>query len=205
MNIDEYMMKHFPGLSLEPPLFYNWNIGIRFELGDPHEEDEKKYMERVLKRGLTLLKALHQNHDELFIVCYYDKLKREPYKKVNAFNRSMRNKHVKYQMHHQVFPFREPEEDEDDEYETHRLLLKCEVQDVNLPKMIRRFFYRNDMPRLYFVNIKRGTIFSIYDDRGCDLVSTKKENIEEIYYTFNEWILDWDRSRIDGLFQNNLS
>lgn len=201
LNIDEYMLKHFPGLSLEPPLFYNWNIGIRFELGNPQEEDEKIYMERVLKRSKTLLQTLHKNNDEIFIVCHFDLHKRELYKKLNVFNPFMRNKNVKYQMRHTVFPFRDPEEDENDEWETHRLLLKCEVQDINLPKIIRPFFYKDATPRLYFINIKRETIFSIYDDRGCDLVSAKKESIEEIYHTFNDWILDWDRPRIEQLFK----
>jgi hypothetical protein len=170
-------------------------------LGNPHEEDEKIYMELVLKRVLNLVQALHQNKDEIFIVCHFDRLKRELYKKLNVFNPFMRNKNVKYKMLHQVFLFRGPEEYEEDEWETHRLLLKCEVQDINLSKIIRTFFNRDDMPRLYFINIKRETIFSIYDDRGCNLVSTKKENIEEIYHTFNDWILDWDRSRIDQLFK----
>jgi len=199
LNIDEYMMKRFPGLYLEPPLFYNWNIGIRFELGNPQEEDEKNYMERVLKRSNTLLQTLHQNNDEIFIVCHFDRHKREQYKKLNVFNPFMRNKKVKYQMRHTVLPFREPEEDEDVEWETHRLLLKCKVQDINLPKIIQTFFYKDAMPRLYFINIKRETIFSIYDSRGCDLVSAKKENIEEIYHTFNDWILDWDRSRMEQM------
>lgn len=56
------------------------------------------------------------------------------------------------------------------------------------------------MPRLYFINIKKETIFSIYDGRGCDLVATNKESIEEINHFFNDWILDYDRSRINQLF-----
>lgn len=201
LNIDEYMIKHFPGLFLEPPLFYNWNIGIRFELGNPREDDESIYMERVLRRAITLLQVLHQNNDEIFIGCHFDQQKKELYKKLNVFNPFLKYKNVKYQIRHKVFPFREPEEDEDEHWVTHRLSLKCMAQDINLAKMILTYFYKDSMPRLYFINIKRETIFSIYDDRGCDLVSAKKENIEEIYHTFNDWILNYDRSRIDQLFK----
>jgi hypothetical protein len=200
LDINKYMMKNFPGLSLEPPLFYNWNVGIRFELGDPNEEDEKKYMERVLKRSKTLLQTLHKKDDEIFIVCYFDQLNRKSFKKLNVFTPFLTRKNIKYQIKHQIFPFRDPEEDEDGEWETHRLLLKCVVADINLPRIIQAFFY-NDMPRLYFINIKRETIFSIYDDRGCDLVATKKEALKEIYHVFNDWILDYDRSRINKLFK----
>ncbi|MFP3887505.1 hypothetical protein U8V97_18885, partial [Priestia filamentosa] len=29
----DYMHKTFPNLELRPPLFYSWDVGIRFELG----------------------------------------------------------------------------------------------------------------------------------------------------------------------------
>jgi hypothetical protein len=193
------MIKNFPGLSLEPPLFYNWNIGIRFELGDPNEENDEIYMDRVLKRAKTLLQTLHKKGDEIFIVCYFDQLHRKPYKKLNVFTPFLTRKNIKYQIKHHVFPFRDPEDDEANEWGNHMLLLKCEVADIKLTRIIRAFFY-SDMPRLYFINIKKETIFSIYDDRGCDLVATKKETIEEIYHVFNDWILDYDRSRINKLF-----
>jgi hypothetical protein len=199
LKIDEYMMKYFPGLSLEPPLFYNWEIGIRFELGDPNEENDVVYMDRVLKRAKSLLHTLHEKSDEIFIVCFFDELKRKPYKKLNVFTPFLTRKNIKYQIKHHLFPFRETEDDDADEWRTHRLLLKCEVTDINLTKIIRAFFY-SDMPRLYFINLKKETIFSIYDNRGCDLVATNKETIEAIYHDFNDWILDYDRSHINQLF-----
>jgi len=33
--LDRYMDEKFPGLKMESPLFYNADIGIRFEIGDP--------------------------------------------------------------------------------------------------------------------------------------------------------------------------
>ncbi|WP_452233326.1 DUF3885 domain-containing protein [Kroppenstedtia sanguinis] len=38
MLLKNYLNTHFPSLPLRPPLFYNWKIGIRFELGDLEEE-----------------------------------------------------------------------------------------------------------------------------------------------------------------------
>ncbi len=32
--------------------------------------------------------------------------------------------------------------------------------------------------RIYFLNIKRATIFHVYDDRGCDLLATSPEAIQ---------------------------
>jgi len=33
MLLNDFMNDNFPNLQLSPPLFYNWEIGIRFELG----------------------------------------------------------------------------------------------------------------------------------------------------------------------------
>ena len=37
MLLKDYMNEHFPKLELKPSLFYNWEIGIRFELGVNYE------------------------------------------------------------------------------------------------------------------------------------------------------------------------
>jgi hypothetical protein len=56
MTYDQFMSNHFPNLILRPPLLYNWNVGIRFELGDSNAYDLDKnfYMERVYKRAIPL-------------------------------------------------------------------------------------------------------------------------------------------------------
>jgi hypothetical protein len=68
VRIDEYLESNFSNLKLRPPLFYNWKFGIRFELGDPNEDDTKIYMERVYFRAISLFKALHSAEDEIMIV-----------------------------------------------------------------------------------------------------------------------------------------
>ncbi|WP_419715130.1 DUF3885 domain-containing protein [Heyndrickxia oleronia] len=42
--------------------------------------------------------------------------------------------------------------------------------------------------RIYFFNIHKETIFQIYDDTGCDLLSTKPDSIRDIYERYNHWI-----------------
>ncbi len=33
MKLNDFMQETFPNLALRPPLFYSWDMGIRFELG----------------------------------------------------------------------------------------------------------------------------------------------------------------------------
>jgi hypothetical protein len=63
MRYRNYVEKHFQDLILTSPLFYSWNVGIRFELGEPEmiRIDEKLYMEQVYLRAIELFKALHGN------------------------------------------------------------------------------------------------------------------------------------------------
>ena len=54
--------------------------------------------------------------------------------------------------------------------------------------------------RVYFININKNTIFHIYDDRGCDVLATSPNTIRNMYYTYNDWILEYDRNKIDKVF-----
>ncbi|WP_249662566.1 DUF3885 domain-containing protein, partial [Lysinibacillus fusiformis] len=55
--------------------------------------------------------------------------------------------------------------------------------------------------RIRDLNIKKKTIFHVFDDRGCDLLATSPECIRDIYYTYNDWILDYDKDKIDIVFK----
>lgn len=171
---------------------------MRFELGDPKEENEKIYYDRVYNRSKTLFSAVHHAHDELFIVAHDYQIvgARKRWRRAKLVTSFLREKNMKYTMQHQLLPFNE---DEDEVY-THQFSLKCRVKDINEKALIKALFASN-MSWIYFVNITKGTIFHIYDDRGCDLVATKKEAIRGIYNEYNDWILNYDKKKIDDVFQ----
>jgi hypothetical protein len=54
---------------------------------------------------------------------------------------------------------------------------------------------------IYFLNLTKKIIFHLYDDRGCDILAANKEEIRYLYQELNDWILDYDRKRIDLLFK----
>lgn len=192
------MEERFPNLWLAPPLFYNWEIGLRFELGNPKEEDDKVYFDRVIKRAKALFSALHNADDELFIVAHDYQLvgvKRKG-KRPKLFTSYLRDKNVKYRIQHRIVPH----EEDDMEVCKHQFSLRCQVKDLHHQRLVEALF-NAAMPWIYFVNLTKGTIFHIYDDRGGDLVAAKKETIEGIYNKYNNWILDYDRDKMDELFK----
>ena len=53
---------------------------------------------------------------------------------------------------------------------------------------------------VHFVCVKVHVLFHLYDDRGADLVADKKETIQHIYRSFHDWISDFDRDKIERIF-----
>nr|WP_274388571.1 MULTISPECIES: DUF3885 domain-containing protein [Brevibacillus] len=204
------MESNFSNLKLRPPLFYNWKFGIRFELGDPNEDDTKIYMERVYFRAISLFKSLHSAEDEIMIVANVHHAGEENIlrrRKVKIYHHYIKAKDVLHRLQHQVIPYVFEDVYEIYDFETHRYALNCQVADVKYVHLIKAICNK-DMgirPKIFhdvfFVNLSKSTIFHIYDDRGCDVIASSKESIRFLYEQYNDWILDYDRGAIGKVFQ----
>lgn len=54
--------------------------------------------------------------------------------------------------------------------------------------------------RCYIADFAVGTVLHVYDDRGMDLIATAPAALRPIYERFNDWLLDYDRARMDATF-----
>ncbi len=212
MRLKEYMLETFPNLELRPPLFYSWAIGIRFRLGVNYDctniYENCPYLEGVYNRAITLFQFLHATEDDIYIVVDVDDYADgETFKhKLNIFSKYVKEKSDLFKLQKNTIPYVFPEDDEDGVYKTHRYTLKCKVSDLKYIPMIKAIC-NQDMgikPRIfhmvYFININKNTIFHIYDDRGCDVLATSPNTIRNMYHTYNDWILEYDRNKIDKVF-----
>lgn len=215
MQLNNFMREHYHNLQLRLPLFYSWDIGIRFELGVnwkwEYDYPDNPYVLGCCKRAITLFEALHAPNEEIFVVMdIHDfqnskKLKR----KLKNFPRYV-NKSLLFKVKHEALPFIYPEDNEDGKLITHRFTLQCKTSDLNYMPLLKAIC-NQDLglkPRIshsvYFININRKTIFQVYDDRGCDLLATSPATIRNIYEKHNDWILDYDRVKIDKVFNTTL-
>ena len=213
MNLADFMNENFSNLELKVPLFYNWEIGIRFELGVNYDRENNKenspYLQGVYYRAINLFESLHPQDDEIFMVAnvndYGDGATFN--RKLQIFSRYVQEKSTLKQLKHVTIPYVYPEDDEDDKYKTHRFILKCKTSDIKYIPLLKAIC-NNDTgikPSIhhdvFFINIKNKTVFNIYDDRGCDLVASSSETIKDIYDKYNDWILDYDRNKIDQVFK----
>ncbi|MFC7371603.1 DUF3885 domain-containing protein [Fictibacillus iocasae] len=193
------------------PLFYQWDYAIRFELGvmSLSGDDDQLYLENVYKKALTLFHSLHEKEDQLIVAAsvsdYGYGIKQPGH--LHFFSKYIKERSMLRTLTHQTLPYMYAEDEEDDECATHVFTLTCRMEDLRLHPMIKAIC-RHDMGmkpsiphEIYFINRTKGTIFFIYDDRGCDVLGTSRESLEHMYHDYNAWILDYDRKEIDETFK----
>lgn len=211
MQLNDFMHKTFPHLELRPPLFYSWDIGIRFELGvewkREYDYPNNPYVLGCYKRAITLFEAIHSPTEDILVVIDVN-----DFNKGKNFRRQLKNyspyvkRSLLFKLKHQVLPYIFPEDDEEGKYKTHRFTLKCKTSDFKYVPLLKTICNQDlglkpsIFHRVYFININRKTIFHVYDDRGCDLLAPSPDSIRDIYKKYNAWILDYDKPEIDQVF-----
>ena len=57
-------------------------------------------------------------------------------------------------------------------------------------------------PLVSFVSIENECIFSVYDDRGCDIVFFSVDKYKEFYLKLEQYFLDYDREKMKETFES---
>jgi hypothetical protein len=213
MHLKSYLTKNFKNLSLNSPLFYNWDYGIRFNIGyldlwlndDGRKVLNFEYAKQGLARVKTLFEYLFDANDEVIVVCQQYSDGRQKIKKQSFCFRN-----VSQYSELESYKIENPYFDKDNEYTKkehwHRVVLHCKVEDINQQEFFKHsleydFRYRNDI-EVYFINKNKNIIFHNYDDRGLDVVAKEPKSLKKLYEKYNNWILDYDRLKIDIIFNN---
>lgn len=219
-TLNRFMEEYFDRLELRPPLFYLWKYGIRFEISNPDLSfGDKANLEQVYERSAGIFNRVFEENDEILLVMnvYCEKgsklLQKRP---LNLYRKYVKNKDTLKKLEHTVLPSVFLGDDDGDDYKnevTHRFVLICpknEIRYIQLlsaiayedfghPSCILKGFPRNGYD-IFFVNLTKKIIYHLYDDRGCDVIASDKEEIRFFYEEYKEWILDYDRKEIESLF-----
>ncbi len=59
--------------------------------------------------------------------------------------------------------------------------------------------------RVYLIDYRAKVIMHMYDDRGLDIIATNASDLLPVYGRFNNWILEYERHRIEFRFKNFLA
>ncbi len=60
--------------------------------------------------------------------------------------------------------------------------------------------FRELSSAVFFLNTTDHILYHLYDDRGLDVVAETKESILPLYQQFQNWLLDYDKKRMQTIF-----
>ena len=197
MEVTTFLKENFPNLKLEPPLFYNWPIGIRYEIGMPNRTDLTSYLQGCYKRAITLFDEINEIDDQIVMVIDVFN-KKVGSRNILPYLKDKKNKRVR--LEHVLM----------EELVVHRFSFVGTKNEIYYKQLVKKIcdkdfysFMRKKDYIVYFINLDKKTIYYLYDDRGCDIIASDRNNLRHLYEKYNEWILDYDREEIDKIFHDN--
>jgi hypothetical protein len=162
------------------------------------------YLQDVYDRAIKLFRAIFHTDDDLVVVINVHQEKKKRLKKTNIYSKYVNNRAVRSTFRHFQVPFLFDETD--DGMLTHQFHFICKTRYLRIYALLKAIANQDfgTMPsfphEVYFLHATKGIIFYLYDDRGCDVIASSTEELREIYHTYSDWILDYDREEIDNLF-----
>lgn len=223
MDLKEYLYNNFPELILKPSIYRQWHTGIHFDLGlgmSPYKSGTYKLNQdlfnNVYDQALCIFNELFTEEDEIFLVTnvYKYKSSKPKNKRIKVYDRGIKNKGLNFQIRQESLPYVFDEEDADDYY-TSRFTIKCRKKDINYLRIIKAACnedfplspkfggnFGSYYPDVFFINTSRDIIFFIYDDRGCEVISSNIETIRPLYEKYKNWMDENYREEIDKRFKS---
>lgn len=224
MKLKEYMIQTFPGVTLVPSIYFQWENHLHFDFGkDKYQFKEDgntynmEYFTQLYRYNKSLFKDIFSKEDTVFLVTNVYRFKQENIKnsqKINVYNKFIKKKDLKFHIRQEIFPFLF-EDEEADLYCTYQLSLQCFAEDIKYEPLIQAANHEDfpdlhprlgrkieiSYPDVFFINVTKDIIMFIYDDRGCEVIAKNKEMIRDLYEAYKEWIPDYERESIDSLFK----
>jgi Domain of unknown function (DUF3885) len=218
MDLHTYLHTTFPGLTLKPSLYHQWDIRLHFEFANDiyqFKDDGTLNLDRfhlAYNQALAIFNSLFAEQDDIFLVTniYQHKDSHTHAKPSKTYKRFLKNRQLRFTIKHMTLPFTT---DHEEEYSISQFCLSCEKRDFNYPLLIKAacnedFPLKPKLgrakgayyPDVFFINISKNIIFFIYDDRGCEVIANTKEALLPIYEHYNELIGEFNREETEQIF-----
>ncbi|MFF2880386.1 DUF3885 domain-containing protein [Bacillus thuringiensis] len=224
MQLKEYMNQTFPGVTLVPSIYSQWENHLHFDFGkdkyqivEGTDDLNMEYFSQLYTDNKYLFEDIFLKEDVVFVVANVYRFKKENIKtpqKINIYNKYIKKRDLKFRIRQETLPFLF-EDEEADLYCTSQFSLKCLAEDIKYELLIQAVNHE-DFPDLYprlgrkkevsypdvfLINATKDIVMFIYDDRGCEVIAKNKEIIRGLYEKYKEWIPVYERESIDSLFK----
>lgn len=212
--MNQYFCEQFPGFKLQKPIFYNWPIGLRFEIG-PNEIElwkdferktcNEEYFEVSLARAISIFEAVFGKDDDIEII----------YQQYSDGRKKIRKGNFIFKQIEATKTSLAKRSDARDIYELDyksqcwkRLnISSLFIEDINYKNILLSLIHADFGCRApsmrgecFFINKTKNIILNLYDDRGMDVISSNREALLPLYKSHNDWLLDYDREKMDLVF-----
>lgn len=185
----------------QQPWFYNNKLSLRCELGIG---DETVYLENSVNRALDIFNILFK--DDIIDCVFLDEYTIED--DIND-NVKFVNDEVDQPDINQYFNFDKTIDlnitnNNNELYENVVSLKRHFTYNIGKTKIetIIKKQILNEAHIYHFVSFKNNFIYSIYDDRGCDIVFFDEEKYKEFYLKLENYFLDYDRESMKNTFNS---
>ena len=215
-----FLNRYFHGELLTPSLFETWKPALRFEISDEEATmADIDAMQEAVERSVTLFDEVFYEEDNLLVVAdvYTTKdhlfLKKRP---LTTYRTFVKEQDVLNQLRHELIP--EGISEEGEEMVTHRFLQPGCKMDIQYELLMEHVCYESvripltglrEQPNatfeIYFLNLDRGMVYHLYNERGCDILASDKNDLRFLYEKYTHWICEKERSKMDALFDETIA
>lgn len=200
------------------PYFYNNPFALRCKLGIglTHEE----YMRQARKRAKKIYNILFPNKADAIIFNQWiydwsDSGDAEDYKysgdadevidsRINIETHALRFllENMMNYRHVSVKGLKTYDNPPDPDIRRNRIV--CYADDIGFDdlNLIEKQIADENNPEVSLVSFENECIFSVYDDRGCDIVFSTYEKMREFYHQLEPFFLEYDRKLMEKRFNN---
>lgn len=171
--------------KLEGGLFLDHPIAIRFYLGEGLPF--KKRVEQANFRALEIFEKTFSKSQKLLVVIkVYENSPMRIEKEMKFLRTCFNNDSLL---------------DKSYDYDTGYFFVKTTKKKVDYKLLIRASIntdlgagYEPKLDwRIFFLTKEKNVVFHVYDDRGCDVVAEKEEDIRPLYRTYHDWLSTYKR------------
>lgn len=206
--------KDYPYLQ---PYFYNHPFALRCELGMGDEHDD--YLANALRRALEIYDILFPNGADalMFNHWLYDYCDSgdaevdncseiEEFRDIvesrieNEINKLRFLTEHQWKYRHITVPnlqtYDAPEDEDYDRQRRNRIICYSDGKVFDHESLLNQEI-RWEGHEVSFVSFRNECIFSVYDDRGCDIVFMTQEKLREFYHKLQPYFLEYDISEME--------
>ncbi len=197
-------MQRIQNDRLQLPIFYESPFALRFEIGDPHlANDQPLYIRQALWRAKFLYDAIAQPDILLWVLYRTKDSNTEDIPKLLERFCTLAHLPQPAQVYQQ-------ETTDSDGAPLVRIFFLWDCQDTPpdvvslLDGIIQTDFsgFLELASAVFFFDTQNALLFHLYDDRGLDIVAAEKQSLLELYQKCSNWLLDYDRKRMDDTFSD---